>query len=311
MPLVWPLRLICILLLPVSSQSFSADSVKLPPINLGTTAFRDGMAGPGTLLQITSNNSQADSFRSASGDALPGDNEIQVNSLVLQLAYITRYQLWGGFYGAEILLPYANIDPDTSLPGLPKQREQGVGDLLVSPFMIQWVRDSLFGKTYFHRLNFIFSLPTGQYDSGNQVNPGSNLIKFNPYYAGTIELNPALSASFRFHYLWNSRNTEPVSSMNAASIQPGTALHFNYALSYLVAPRLRLGLAGYYLRQLTEDRIDGVRQVDSRETVVAIGPGLHYRTNNGFFNFNSYFEFDAKNRTEGSRVLLRYAWLFK
>ena len=303
----------CVLLvnLVFAAQVYAADLVKLPPINLGTTAFMDGMAGPGTLVQVSSNLSRVDSFNNDAGDSLPGNNSMDVNVLLFQLAHITNSRLAGGFYGVEVLLPYSDINPDTSLPGLPDQDESGVGDLLVSPFMLQWVGDSLFGKRYFHRLNLIFSLPTGSYDPDNDVNPGVNLVKFNPYYAGTLELSSKLSTSFRLHYLWNSKNKNPPSFMNASSIQPGTAFHMNYALSYEVNPGLRIGLAGYYLKQLSEDRIDGIRQEDSEESIIAIGPGLRWSRKGGFFNLNAYVESDAENRVEGTRLLARYAWVFR
>jgi hypothetical protein len=137
-----------------------------------------------------------------------------------------------------------------------------------------------------------------------------NLVKFNPYYAGTLHWSPKLSTSFRLHYLWNGKNTDPNPVLNAKSIQPGSAFHMNYALSYEVIPNLRLGVAGYYLKQLTADRLDGVRQQDSKERVLSIGPGLYYRSKSSFFNLNSYFESHAINRTEGYRVIMRYARLF-
>lgn len=116
-----------------------------------------------------------------------------------QLAYISTYKLFGGFYGAEVLLPAVHIDPDTDI-GL-NESEGGVGDLIISPLFIQWTDHELLGMHFWHRLNFIFMLPTGQYDRNADVNPGSNSYHFNPYYAGTLDITPRLSASFRLHYL--------------------------------------------------------------------------------------------------------------
>lgn len=305
------LALMIMLSISISSAAEAADRVKLPPVNLGNTAFMDGMAGPGTLLQLSANMSKSDSFQDHNGNPLPGNNQIDVMVYTLQLAHITRTRLWDGFYGVEVLLPFVDIKPDTSLPGLPDLGESGVADIIFSPFMLQWTNSELFGKPYFHRLNLIFTLPTGDYSATNDVNPGVNLVKFNPYYAGTLQLTPKLSTSFRLHYLWNGKNTDPNPLLNADSIQPGTATHLNFAMSYAVLPDLRLGLAGYYLSQLSEDRIDGVRQQDSKESVSSIGPGLHYRNGDEFFNLNSYYEFNAHNRAEGYRILARYAWLWR
>nr|WP_232289434.1 transporter [Pseudomonas synxantha] len=48
-------------------------------------------------------------------------------------------------------------------------------------------------------------------------------------------------------------------------------------MSYAVAERWRVGVAGYQLKQISDDRIDGHRQQDSREQVVGIGPGVMYQ----------------------------------
>ena len=96
----------------------------------------------------------------------------------------------------------------------------------------------------------------------------------------------------------------------ANDIQAGSALHLNYAVSYQVKDGLRLGVAGYYLEQLTDDRIDGVSVSGSKERVFAIGPGLMYQNNGWAFTANSYMETAAKNRPEGYRVVIHLARFF-
>ncbi len=298
-----------VLMFNISTQGNAADVVQLPPVNLGETAFLDGIAFPGLFLQINGGHFHGDSFNDSDGDALPGNNEIDVNSLLLQYAYITRHKILGGYYGAEVLLPVADIEPDTSLPGLPSTGESGVGDLIVSPLFLQWTDSELFGKSYFHRLNFLVVLPTGNYSAANEVNIGSNIYRFNPYYAGTLLLTPKLATSFRMHYLWNSENTNPDIRLGVDDIQAGSAFHINYAASYQVMPKLRIGLAGYYLQQLNDDKINGISQANSQERVFSIGPGLQYKHSGGLFDFNTYFEFGAENRPEGYRIVARYSWI--
>jgi hypothetical protein len=36
-------------------------------------------------------------------------------------------------------------------------------------------------------------------------------------------------------------------------VQPGQAFHMNYAISYEVTSGIRVGLNGYWLKQLTDD----------------------------------------------------------
>jgi len=107
------------------------------------------------------------------------------------------------------------------------------------------------------------------------------------------------------------KNTDPNPLLNATSVQPGNAFHINLAMSYEIKPNLRLGIAGCHLDQLTEDRINGVRQLDSKESVTALGPELFYRNKTGFFNINSYFETQASNSVQGDKLVIRYGWVFR
>ncbi|MNX84606.1 hypothetical protein D3C86_1164140 [compost metagenome] len=69
-------------------------------------------------------------------------------------------------------------------------------------------------------------------------------------------------------------------------------------------------MAGYQLKQTSDDRIDGHRQKDSREQVVGIGPGVMYRQGKQTLFANLYFESSAENRSQGTQVTLRYLYAF-
>lgn len=286
----------------------SQAQVRLPPVNLGGTSFMDGVAGPGTLAQIRLSSFRSTSFRDASKHEVPGDNSIVSTVAMGQIAHITRKKLFGGHYGVEALLPIALIDPDTDF-GLQDQ-ELGASDLIVSPFLIQWVDQRIFNIPVYHRLNMIFKLPTGKYDKRADVNPGSNIVSFNPYYAITLLPDKRWETSFRFHYLWNSKNEDPHPAMAADDTQAGQAFHVNYAVSYRVAPKWRVGVSGYYLKQLTAHEIDGIKQSDSKEQVTGFGPGLRYDHNKVSLRLNFYIETGVENRAKGNRVNLALSRIF-
>ncbi|MEH6576496.1 MAG: transporter [Amphritea sp.] len=292
----------------VLAGSPAVGQVNLPPVNLGDSNFMDGVAGPGWLFQETLSHYRIADFTNSQGGNIPGDNESDITVALSHLAVITEKQLWGGFYGAEILLPVVKADISTDFG--PQGDTTGVGDLIFSPLLIQWTDSELFGKPYWHRLNINFVLPTGEYEQNKSVNIGNNVLSFNPYYAFTLELSPEFEVSGRLHYLWNSKNKDPSPMVAVDDTQPGQAFHMNYAASYAFKPGWRLGVAGYYLQQLTEHRIDGVEQADSKEQVFAIGPGLRYANQGNFFYLNAYFESNAENRTEGNKLTLRYSKVF-
>jgi hypothetical protein len=119
-----------------------------------------------------------------------------------------------------------------------------------------------------------------------------------------------LELSARLHYLWCSENRDPFVGLNADDTQPGQAAHANFAASYEIFKNLRLGLNGYYLQQLTDDRLDGTDQARSKERVLGIGSGLKYTYERISFYLNTYHETAAENRPEGFRGIFRISMVF-
>jgi hypothetical protein len=119
-----------------------------------------------------------------------------------------------------------------------------------------------------------------------------------------------METSWRVHYLWNSANDAPPPSYAATSIQPGQAIHFNGAASVAITPEFRVGVAGYFLRQITDSRANGEPVHGSQEQVAGLGPGLLARFGELQFAANAYGEFAVENRPRGARVnvVVMEAW---
>lgn len=86
----------------------------------------------------------------------------------------------------------------------------------------------------------------------------------------------------------------------------------NFASAYEVLPnRLRIGLNGDYLKQITESKVNGVSIANSEEQVLGIGPGMvyHFSPHDHLF-LSHYWETAAENRPEGTRLNLRYVHHF-
>ncbi|MCL5097925.1 MAG: transporter, partial [Candidatus Omnitrophica bacterium] len=75
--------------------------------------------------------------------------------------------------------------------------------------------------------------------------------------------------------------------------------------------QLRVGINGYYLKQITDTQIDNRDATDRLEQVLGIGPGAvyHFSQNDHLF-LNVYFETFTENRPEGERFNLRYVHHF-
>ncbi|WP_043176789.1 SphA family protein, partial [Pseudomonas aeruginosa] len=163
---------------------------------------------------------------------------------------------------------------------------------------------------YWQRLNLAFQLPTGRYDRHRAINPGSNHWSFNPHYALTWEFAEGWEASARLQYLLPGKNRDPAAPLADDYLQPGQAFHANYSVSLALDAHWRLGLSGYSLRQITDERVDGHDRPDSRERVDAIGPALMFGWGKSRLFLNAYHEYGARNRSEGSRLILRYSQVF-
>ncbi len=279
----------------------AAAQVVMPPVNMGGTSFLDGVAGPGSLLEpVIIEHYHASKFIDSKGNAIPGANSVDSWANLFHVAHITTHQILGGFYGAEFLIPFASLDLNTDFG--PKGKNSGPGDILVSPLILEWPGKSLGGKKYFSRFSILFELPTGSYSVARAVNVGSNAGGAFAYYAFTIFPTSKIETSWRIDYRWNAKNSTPFTLLAVGSTQAGQAVHANYAISYEMSPALRLGLNGYVLQQLTEHRL-GINSIpNSKERVVAFGPGV--QLSSGFWSAfaNVDLETMARNRPEGYRV---------
>jgi anthranilate 1,2-dioxygenase (deaminating, decarboxylating) large subunit len=286
-------------LLLVSLLALPAAAFDQPAVNLGFTSFMDGgpPAGPGFYFAEYIQYYTSDELV----DGPPFDPELDVWISLSQFIYQSdRPILFGGKWGLDVIVPVVSFDAVSLLD----DNGTGVGDILVGPYL-QW--DPIMGANgpkFMHRVELQTIWPTGKYDDDNGLNPGNNHFSFNPYWAGTYFFTPKLTASWRLHYLWNDENDD-------TKVQPGQAVHCNFAASYeLIPKKLRAGVNGYYLKQVTDSEVDG-EEVSGREQVLGIGPGAMYSfSQNDHLFFNAYFETSVKNRPEGDRFQVRWVHHF-
>jgi len=275
----------------------TAGAYQQPLVNLGFTSFVDGgpPAGPGFYF------AEYVMYWTASdlpGIDAPGD-ELEVWGSLNQFLYQSDNPiLLGGKWGLDVILPVASFDSE------PMNNNDCLGDLLVGPYL-QW--DPIMGENgpiFMHRVELQMSFPTGDYDEDRALNPGSNFFSFDPYWSGTLFFAPRCSASWRLHYLWNDENDD-------TDIQPGQAVHANFACSYEAIPKqLRVGVNGYFLEQVTDTELDG-DDINDDESVFAVGPGALYSfSQDTHLFFNVYFETSADNRPEGEKIILRFVHHF-
>ncbi len=78
----------------------------------------------------------------------------------------------------------------------------------------------------------------------------------------------------------NAENPEPKSILDADDSQAGQAIYLNFAGAHELLPsRLRVGINGYVLKQITDNRIDGREVSGGRERILGLGPDLAQAVN--------------------------------
>lgn len=281
--------------------------VPLPPVNLGNSSFMDGLGGPGFLARVPWTLQIAPRFFGSSGQTLAGANSLVAWSVLVHALYSPPVRVLGGYWAIEVLEPLAIVD--MTMPG-GKASAAGAGDVIFSPLIFQAPKVRLFGRPLLQRLDIDFIAPTGEYRRDAPINVGNHVWSLNPYYAFTWLLSDRFETSWRFHYLWNSVNDAPGPQYAAKTIQPGQAVHFNWALSVEVSGPLRAGIAGYFLQQISDSRIDGRAIAGSRERVAAVGPGLLALTGTTELYANAFAELAVENRPAGARfdVCAQHVW---
>jgi anthranilate 1,2-dioxygenase (deaminating, decarboxylating) large subunit len=306
-----PLTAVSFLATPLVSSAYD-----LPPVNLGLTSFLDAAppAGSGWYFTEYVQHYKADKFKDKDGNnlALP-DPDLDVTVSLSQLTYITEKLLWGANIGFGVTLPYVKPELTYSASGtFPEAAGSGFGDLFVGS-LLQWPPVmGEYGPKFFQRIELQFILPTGSYDSDKEINPGSNFWSFNPYWTGTYFFTPKMTGSLRTHYLWNSKNKDPNRAFGAANdTQAGQAVHTNFALEYAFTTKFRAGLNSYYLKQVTDTKVDGNRVSGRREQVLGLGlGGLYSFSKESHIFFNFFDESNVENRTEGQRYIIRFVYHF-
>ena len=291
--------LLCVAtLMGLQSISLQGQShVAEPAIDLGDTSFLDGVAGPGIVVEQIGDGTHDGRIANAEGNTVPDTGSVNSISGLTHIAWLIHKQVLGGWYGTEVVIAAAHVNAGAL------GQTGGFGDITVSPFILQWPEKRILGMPIDQRVVTDFDLPVGEYSQSSNVNVSSHAFTVHPYYAITAFPKKRIETSWRIHYLWNSTNNNPPVGTGAQSTQAGEAIHFNATAAYNLCKGLWIGPNGYYIKQITDGKVDGVPLLNSPEQVGAIGPGMVWNRGKWFLFANGYQEFGAENRAEGHKLV--------
>lgn len=302
------------------AQSAPQSAALTNGINTGGTSFLDGFTSttPGLAVVAYLRHNALDAIKDARGNDIPVFDNPRIDSTVLltQFAYVTPYRLFGGSLGITALVPLVNLDASFGRNSIATLRDNGagVGDVTFGPYlqMPPVIRN---GRPVFsQRFELDAVAPIGKYDGHRDLNQSSGYWSLIPSYAFTVLPTPRWEVSARINYIYNFRserrpNLPP--GFDFRNGQAGDAGWINFATSWEVAPKLRLGINAYYLTQFRDNRTNDQRVPDSRQRAFYAGPGgvWAFDAKNIVFA-NVYLPVEVRNAASGNNVNFEYVHVF-
>ncbi len=220
-------------------------------------------------------------LRDGDGDKVPGAD---VNAWfdALRVVHVSEHRILGGNWGWYAILPL--VAQEVSLGTT--NSVSGLGDATFDPFVVSWHRGD-----WHWAVGMSINLPTGRYREGDPTQSiGANYWSVEPLFAVSY-LNPEgweLSAKFMYNIKASNTDFRPAPGAPKMKYASGDELHLDYLAGKRFGP-WGVGLSGYYLRQVTDDELDGQRlaanpglwSAGRRGQVFAIGPSATYTNASG------------------------------
>ncbi len=245
-----------------------------------------------------------------SGKKVPGAG-VDAWFNAFRFVQITEHKILGGNWGWHVIVPVVHQDVNLGFGGKSKV---GLGDITVNPFVLSWHT-----KSWHWAAALDINLPVGAYKSGDpRTSIGANYWSVEPIFAFTYLGDTGWEVSAKFMYNIKSKNKDfrqPLAfSDPKATYESGDEFHMDYLVGKRFGP-WAVGLSGYYLKQTTNDKVNGqtigvgpggIWSEGRKGEVFAIGPTVSYTTKGGVhFTGQWNRETSAENRFEGDKFILK------
>ncbi len=263
----------------------------------GTENYMAGaLPPPGLYGMVFATQYNATKLKDNSGnDVAPGVFSLKANVVAGRIAWVPGIKALGGDLVAHAIVPV--VDLKVTAPNGVSGSKSGIGDITTGV-----------GVGYHHSPNlhsvvaFDFFLPTGEYDKNSVANVGRNHLAYEPVYAISYIDPTGFNGDVKMGYIMNKRNT-------ATDFKSGDEFHFDYAAGWGVGNGWTVGVGGYYLNQVSDDKA-GSNYAGPPSTgkahAFAIGPSVKYDSGKGWFATLKYQqESSVRNAAQGNQLWLK------
>lgn len=199
---------------------------------------------------------------------------------------------------SSIIVPIIHLNIKTPLG---HDNKTALGDIILEPFMFSYVNDSQSFFTYFSPS---FAIPTGSYSVNDIANTGLNTFAFIPYWSTTWFPNKSWEISTTMLMEANTKNKD-------TNYQSGSLLDFDYVIGYSLNEKIQIGLQGGFVKQISDDKVDGISVNGNgfRGQTILLGPQIRYSwANSSGILFKYQHEMEVKNRPEGNKFWIQFSF---
>lgn len=189
------------------------------------------------------------------------------------LLYVYPHKLFGGTLGSSVSTGYGwgSITVNGK-----HQNFEGMNDIYTDVLM--WSKhlgtvEAGRPRGLTMKLGYSMVLPTGKYDAKELYTTGRNTLYYIPNGAFTYLTGPNFfgdGTEFSMSYFLDIARKN-----SATGYRNGMVVDVDMAISEVIG-RWQLGVAGYYARQIADDRLNGQRVSGNRFASAAVGPVIAY-----------------------------------
>ncbi len=178
-----------------------------------------------------------------------------------RLIWITGQKVLGGYYGMDVIVPFAYQDLDvTGFRG----SDFSVADIFVEPITLSWHL-----KQFDFSFGYGFWAPTGDYSASDPVSPGKGF--WTQMLTGGVTIYPDKEKTWSLSAL---NRYEINQERGSTRITPGQYWTLEWGLAKSLSKTVDFGLAGYYQAQST--LASGLGASNVKDSVVGVGPEITF-----------------------------------
>jgi len=238
----------------------------------------------------------ANAFVGSDGKAIVPGFQLDVIAEAPRIVHSWQQTLGPFTVSSGLIAPFLRVS--VSVPGA-SQTRYGLGDLILQPLFFGYSSPR---HDFFAFVTADVGVPTGRYRRDRVANTSANDVAIWPNV--DVTWFPAPGWEFSGSLLFEFHTKNP-----ATDYQSGIVAETDYYLGHAIGSAWHFGVQGYALKQLTDDRVQGVRVLDGfRAQAIGLGPQLRYSPWRGAALVAKYQkEFAVENRPRGQRFWLQFS----